>query len=151
MKLFPFLLLLPILLLQGCSTIRPPQPSPSPPPEIAIPLPNYIDLTEFTTDCDRYKCSGQLHLPILVVTESHLNTTTMKKRIIPVDVPECPIIETGYDKAAFLYEKRVIPSEGHSDYFILHYVIPLKTGTFSIKFKNSCQIRGNTYTVKVSG
>jgi hypothetical protein len=145
-KFIPILLLLFLPLIIGCTSIRPPAPTPIPEVNVTIKLPSYSNLTVDSSDCVKYRCQGNLTQPVLVVAEELINKTTLQNRLAPFNIPECNIMEVNYDKTAFKFEKRIVSLPDYSNFFNLYYFIPLKKGEFTIKIKNSCQLRGNSYT-----
>lgn len=141
------ILLLAFLFLAGCTSLRPPKPSPSPLPEVSIALPSFSVLNSTFSDCLKGRCAGTVGMPVLVLAENRINRTTYEKRLIPLDVPECQIVEVGFDKGSLMLEKRQVEAPDFSTYYLLYYFVPLQKGSFKVKLKNACQLRGSTYEI----
>jgi hypothetical protein len=119
-------------------------PTPAPHPKIIL---NSINITEESSDCMAFRCEAAKGAPILVATENRINKTTYRKWNMEFNLPECPITEIDYDANYLQEEARLLQLNNFENYFVLHYFIPLSKGTYLIKIKNSCQLRGNTYTL----
>ncbi len=149
MPKIPVLSLLAIfsLLLSGCSTLRSPQPSPSPLPEVSINPPAYSSILAASSTCPNKNCATLIGEPVLVFAENRINITTKQKRAIPLDIPECTVIEVAFDKTSLSMEKLVVDSSDYSNYFNLYYFVPFRRGTYNVKIKTSCEVRGTFFTI----
>ncbi len=135
--------------LSGCSSLQPLTGSPSPIPEFEIKVPPYPVLDDSYSECQNRLCKTQLYKPILVRSDSRINHTTYENRRLPIEIPECPIVEVGYNEKEILSEIKVVNSPDLTNYFNLYYFIPLKSGSHTIKLKSTCEIRGTFYTISV--
>ncbi|MFH0971448.1 MAG: hypothetical protein V1835_02670 [Candidatus Micrarchaeota archaeon] len=147
MRPLSLLILLLFFFLFGCFAFGPPAPSPSPLPEVHINPPEYSQLNKTFTECLKYTCRANVSKPILAVAENRINKTTYDRRMIPLDIPECPITDVWFDRTQLMEERVFVSLPDQMDYYVLHYLVPLKAGTFSVRFKNSCQMRGDVYTI----
>src|SRR3989344_1466043 len=139
--------LLAILLSQGCTALRPPQPMVSPLPEVSISPPSYLALSSSTPNCPRRLCTATLGEPVLVFAENRINRTTYQARRIPLDIPECGDVEVAFDNSSIKLEKREVASPDQSNYFNLYYFVPYRRGTYNVRIKTACEIRGTVFSI----
>jgi hypothetical protein len=141
------LLSLLFILVSGCTTLRSPQPSPSPLPEVSITPPAYASILAASSTCPNKNCATLIGQPVLVFAENRINITTKQKRAIPLDIPECTVVEVAFDQSSLSMEKLIVDSNDYSNYFNLYYFIPFRRGTYNVKIKTSCEVRGTFFTI----